>query len=300
MAKRKKKQTPIRIRKSDEAEYKRLVSNAKAKIRRTKKNYGIDISSEINLPQLESFKTRKAFNEWKEEMKRIKNRADLKFKKVDGMVASQKTILQSTLEAKAIINRMEKKGRSELVNKKGTVFTRDEIKKMTLQANVSREQQIRYKEMVKNLPAFKEANKELSEKERERQLERSTGVSLTAKFNPDVYRSQKEKELKEESLEKGSRAGKFEEDTSVFRKNFLKRNMNFYGENSDDFDRLIKNMSDAEFLNFYEYYKDDVSLNIYGSKQDSEEQLQGFQQMIKEVMEDYKQVKQNIKNLEGF
>jgi predicted transcriptional regulator len=56
----------IRIRSSDEAEYKRLVRNAKAKMRRLKKDHGIDLSDEISLPSLSSFQTRKEFNNFKE------------------------------------------------------------------------------------------------------------------------------------------------------------------------------------------------------------------------------------------
>lgn len=74
----------IRITENDRAEYARLVKNTKAKIRNTVKNYGpiihdvsrdengqitlttFDIRSKLSIPSLDSFKTRKEFNEWKE------------------------------------------------------------------------------------------------------------------------------------------------------------------------------------------------------------------------------------------
>ena len=82
----------IRIRSSDEAEYKRLVRNAKAKMRRLKKDHGIDLTDEISLPSLSSFQTRKEFNNFKEDInkfnKGLKN--DYKIVKNDQGIAFTK------------------------------------------------------------------------------------------------------------------------------------------------------------------------------------------------------------------
>jgi hypothetical protein len=61
----------IRISKNDEQEYKRLVRNAKAKMRRLQKQHGIDLSDEISLPSLSSFQDRKAFNNFKEDINKF-------------------------------------------------------------------------------------------------------------------------------------------------------------------------------------------------------------------------------------
>jgi hypothetical protein len=61
----------IRINKKDEAEYKRLINNAKAKIRRVKKTHNIDLSDEIKLPSLSSFTSRKEFNNFKEDINKF-------------------------------------------------------------------------------------------------------------------------------------------------------------------------------------------------------------------------------------
>ena len=61
----------IRISKKDEQEYKKLVRNAKAKIRRVKKQHNIDLTSEISLPSLSSFQNRKAFNAFKEDLNKF-------------------------------------------------------------------------------------------------------------------------------------------------------------------------------------------------------------------------------------
>jgi hypothetical protein len=82
----------IRISKNDEQEYKRLVRNAKAKMRRLQKQHGIDLTSEISLPSLSSFQNRKEFNNFKEDInkfnKGLKN--DYKIVKNDQGVAFTK------------------------------------------------------------------------------------------------------------------------------------------------------------------------------------------------------------------
>jgi hypothetical protein len=61
----------IRINKKDEQEYKRLVRNAKAKIRRLQKTHNIDLTDEISLPSLSSFQSRKEFNAFKEDINKF-------------------------------------------------------------------------------------------------------------------------------------------------------------------------------------------------------------------------------------
>ena len=61
----------IRITKKDEQEYKRLINDAKAKIRRVKKTHHIDLSDEIKLPSLSSFSNRKEYNAFKEDLNKF-------------------------------------------------------------------------------------------------------------------------------------------------------------------------------------------------------------------------------------
>ena len=72
----------IRIRQNDKDEYRRLVRNTKAKIRRLNKNHGIDVSDQVEIPSLEQFDHRYQFNEFKDEMKRFTNRGTTEFQAV--------------------------------------------------------------------------------------------------------------------------------------------------------------------------------------------------------------------------
>ena len=66
----------IRLSKKDKTEYKRLVRNTKAKISRTKSKYGVNLSSEVNIPSLDKFSTRKEFNAWNNDQERFTNRGN--------------------------------------------------------------------------------------------------------------------------------------------------------------------------------------------------------------------------------
>ena len=85
----------IRITQNDRAEFARLARNAKAKVRRTFKNYGIDLTGEVDIPTLDDFKTRKQFNEWREKVESFTNRNNLNYQFVKndfGVSASKKEL----------------------------------------------------------------------------------------------------------------------------------------------------------------------------------------------------------------
>lgn len=89
--------TPIRITKNDRAEYAKLVRNTKAKISRTNKKYGVDLSDEIDLPELERFETRQEYNEWKKKAQSFTNRNNLNYQfKMNpyGIVTSKADLLK--------------------------------------------------------------------------------------------------------------------------------------------------------------------------------------------------------------
>lgn len=103
--------TPIRITQNDRAEYAKLAKNTKAKLARTSKNYGLDLSAEIPVPKLEDFSTRSEYNEWKQKASSFTNRSNLhyQFKKNDfGVVASKARIGKIERENKRAIKQATK------------------------------------------------------------------------------------------------------------------------------------------------------------------------------------------------
>lgn len=80
-----------------------MVKNTKAKIARTHKKYGINLTDEINIKPLESFTTRKEFNEFVQQASSFTNRNNLKYQFVQnvyGLTASKSEINKITRDTK--------------------------------------------------------------------------------------------------------------------------------------------------------------------------------------------------------
>jgi transcription-repair coupling factor (superfamily II helicase) len=76
-----------------------LVKNTKAKVRRTLQNFGVDLSDEVEIKGLEDIKTRKEFNEFKQNLESFTNRNNLKFQFVKnefGVVATKSELNEIT------------------------------------------------------------------------------------------------------------------------------------------------------------------------------------------------------------
>lgn len=83
--------------------YNKEMKNTKAKINRTKKKYGIDLTNEIDLPKLEEFSSRKELNEWVRKVKEFRNPSNQDYQYVKnayGVVATKKELLDIKTNAK--------------------------------------------------------------------------------------------------------------------------------------------------------------------------------------------------------
>lgn len=109
----------IRIRKQDKDEYKRLAKNTKAKLKRVKDKYGIDLSDEVDLPSLDSFKTRGEFNQWKEQQKSFTNIGNTKYQFVTNVhgVPLDKQSLYRVKEDTKKAQRIAEKLKEDMMNK---------------------------------------------------------------------------------------------------------------------------------------------------------------------------------------
>ena len=102
---------PIRITKADRSEFAKLTANARRKVKRINKNYGIDLTSEVTLPKIQSFQTRKQYNQWKEQVQSFTNRANLDYQYVKnpfGTVASKKELNEMKRMTKVVQDRARK------------------------------------------------------------------------------------------------------------------------------------------------------------------------------------------------
>lgn len=226
---------PIRITKNDREEYRRLANNAKAKINRTNKKYGVDLSGEIELKGIDSFKTRKEYNEWKAKAKSLTNRSNTKFQFVKndyGVVASVQEIKQikrNTKAAQRIADKMIKK--------------------------------------AEKLPFISGGKEQGTVGQRMMQMKRpnAAGITRPSDFDFDKIRSRDYLETKKESADKRKSMDYYDKRMENMRNNFLdllKLSLN------SDADVLIEKLKLMPVDDFYEMYLmfDEFDFDMYDSE----------------------------------
>lgn len=246
--------TPIRISQNDRKEYARLVRNAKAKIRRTKKNYGVDISNKIDLPSIESFKTRKAYNEWKDKMGKIRYDTSLQFVKNEyGVVASKKEIAKARRDEKIVI------------------------------ANAKR--------MVKSLeklPVYIDQKKQMTVKQRMGIMDTAsvTGINIPKPFDFSEIKDKYQWQAKVKGMEKQSDRDYYDKKMETFKANFIKKLEWTFGSDADDLVEKVREMETLEFYQMFQMYPDTFDFNAYGSDGD-EGYAGGTEDMLLAIESDY-------------
>lgn len=198
-----------------------MVQNTKAKIRRTLKNYGIDLSSEIPTPTLESFKSREQYNEWKEKANSFTNRANKNYQFVKnsfGVVASKKEIAEVQRNTK-IAQRIADKLRKE-ANKKPF------ISGGKVQGTVGQRM------LQMNRPD-------------------TAGISRPPNFFFDSMRSRGQFEKKKKNMEERSDEKFFDKRMETMKENFI--NMLEQSFNSDA-NNLVEKLRSVPAEDFYEMY----------------------------------------------
>lgn len=223
---------PIRITKNDRKEYARLVRNTKAKIRRTSKKYGIDLSTEVNIPDIESFRTRKEFNKWKQQMQSFTNRSNLRYqfqKNPYGVVASKAEILRierDTRRAQRIARQMQ--------------------------------------EEVQGKPFISGGKQQGTVGQRMLQMQRPSvgGISVPADFDFSKIRTQQQLQRKAESMARKADPDYYDERKERMKENFIKMLEESFNSDADELIREIQSIPADDFFEMYLMF-DEFSFDLY-------------------------------------
>lgn len=199
-----------------------MVRNTKAKIRRTQKNYGVDLSSEIKIPSLNDFATRKQFNTFKQQASSFTNRFNLnyQYKKNDyGVVATKKQINQierNTHEAQQL--------------------AKNEIKRL------------------KKMPFYNAGKQEGTLGMRQQNVKPSSisGISKVPNFNFNRVRSQEDLETIERKANRKANPTYYNKRYDVMKENYIMRLSATY---NSDADPLIERLREMDSRNFYDMYQ---------------------------------------------
>lgn len=197
-----------------------MVKNSKAKVRRTKKNYGIDLSDKVELPSIEDFQTRQEFNEWKQKQSSFLNRANThyQFKKNDyGVVASVKEINTAT----------------KLVKE-------------------AQRQAIKERERIENIPVIRNGKVETTRGQILQMMKRPDyGVNEIPDFDFNKIRSRSDFNRKVDKAEKRADPEHYNRRMERMKENFIRELREGFNSEADE---IADKLEDIPTRHFYEMY----------------------------------------------
>jgi hypothetical protein len=228
-------------------EYQRLSKNAKAKIRRIEKNYGDEVvivgkdgepkivktEQLFNIPSLEDFQSKKAFNEWVENQQHFIKNGNYRFQRNDHGAVGSKNLLHKIERDTALARLKAKKKIEEQENK--PIFNQKGEQVATVGQRL---------EMMK---------------------EPMTGISVPAKFNFSKMRNNQSLVDKGTRMRERSSEKYYDRRLTIMRDNFIYIISQVFNSEANDYIDKIKNMGLDEFYDMYLMYIDDMDFNYYDS-----------------------------------
>lgn len=258
----------IRITKNDRADYARLAKNSKAKLRRTLKNYGLDLSDKIEIPDLEEFQTRKQFNKWKETMASFTNRYNLhfQFKK----------------------------------NKNGVVASKAELNEIERNFKLAKKHQTKIRERVEDLP-FISGGKPTGDTvgERIRMMKRpDTFLSHANEFDFDAVRRRADLERVMTRAEKRSDPYYYDQAMERLKQNFITALSGSFHSEADDIVEKLQNLRADYFYDMFQQFGE-LSFDDFDSEGQNVDATEAQLEKIRSYLQMYEEGRLDF-DLKGF
>lgn len=249
---------PIRITKRDKEEYRRLRRNTKAKIRRVKQNYGVDLEGEVPLPELNEFQTRKEFNEWKELQRSFTNRANTEYQFVKNeydVVASKKELNQIERATKRAQRVADKKIKEQL-----------------------------------DRPTFHDGKKIGTVKDRTMYMKEAdvTGIHRPSDFDFKKVRNRRRLDDIKTSMEKRQNEQYYDERNKRMLENFINTLSGHFNSDADDLIKELRTINPDDFYGLYLSNFTVFDFNIYDSEGRMENNNPEEVQAMIDVIRNYK------------
>lgn len=242
--------------------------NARAKARRIKQNYNIDV--DIELPKIESFSTRKEYNRWKEKTQDFTNRYNRDYQYVKnryGVVASKSEIRQAE-HLTAVAQRRAR-----------DVIERAQTKPF-IQGGKDTGQTVGQRMQVMGKP-------------------NAGGVNVPADFNFNNINTRRRFEERLDKTKNMADKGYYEERNKTMRDNFINILELSFNSDADELVERLKNVNPDDFYEIYLMFEEfDFSLYDSEGVVDMEEGLNHVRQMMS-YLDRYDEGKLNF-DLKGF
>lgn len=255
---------PIRITKADRKEYARLVKNTKAKLRRTKKNYGLDLSDEVVIPSLDDFTTRQEFNLWKQQMSSFTNRANLNYqfkKNPYGVVASKKEINEITRNTK----------RAQEIAKQ---FEREASEK----------------------PFISGGKQQGTLEQRSFMLDKPvSGITVPRDFDFEKVRSRRQLEAKKESMARRVTPEFYDKRMEQMKENYINLMQSTFHSDADELVRKLENMTAKDFYNMWLMFDEFDFTHYYPPSGVVDDALMNYVEKMETNIERYQRMGNDLK-----
>lgn len=246
-----------------------MARNAKSKIKRTQKNYGVDLSEVVDIPtSVESFGTRKEFNEWKKKVNSLTNRSNLNYQYVK--------------------------------NDYGLVITKKELQQAKVYEKRAKANAKKMKAKIKDKPFWSGGVKQdITVLERNTMLQRPDilGTETVPTLNFPAIDRKSRLFNKMNNLEKRSKPDYFDKRMEQMKENYMEMMRKTF---NSDADFLIEKLKDIPAQDFYEMYMmfDEIDFNHYYTEDEEGEDV-GQLGMINSYIEKYKKGEVDM-TLKGF
>lgn len=229
----------FRITKNDRAEYKRLRANTNAKIRNIKNKYGIDFTSEFKPPKLESFSSRKEFNEFKKKAQSFTNRSNQNYQFITnkyGVTVSKKEYNELKRKTE-LTQRLARKKQKEIYNK------------------------------LKDRPFIIGGERfgKISNKTKTMNIEEITGISVPFDFNFDRFQSKGQFYQRQENFGNRSTEAYYSKKNETLKENFITTIKNGFNSSADDVIEILSKIKADDFLELSIMF-DEFDIRTYDSQ----------------------------------
>lgn len=205
---------------ASEKQYKQLAKKVEAKVKRIQKNYGVDLTNELKIPEFSKMNSKQR-TEQKEKMKSFTNPYNPKYrfrKNEYGLVMSQAEIDRAN---------------------RNTSLIQRKVDKMT--------KEIESKQIIGSKRNVGDINRIVKHTAAER-----LGITRPEKFNFNQWRDRKRLDRRLELLEKKARGNYYDEKFDQLKENVIvKLDTLFNNFTSDEIVSLLRQLSPEEFSEFY-------------------------------------------------
>lgn len=198
-----------------------MAKNTKAKIKRTIKNHGIDLSNQISVPSIKDFKTRDEFNTWKQKSESFLDRGNWKY--------------------------------SFVKNKNDVSISRKELNELKKKTKIAQQKAKKQIAQAEKLPFVMGGKVYGTVGDRIRQMPdaHELGIYIPPDFNFNAIQNQSQLRMKKESIEKRVNPDSIDERMRQMKENFTVVLEKSHNSDAQELIDRLDNVPNDVFLEMY-------------------------------------------------